>query len=101
MLAVLYVVEDIGLWIKLAFKLNVPVMVFVGFFFKGNKYPVYILYISHTHDICNYCILLYLVITLCRPLGRGCESVMFRLYCCIDAAAYKKCWKDIVHLYVW
>lgn len=33
MLAVLYVVEDIGLWVKLAFKLNVCVMVFVGFFF--------------------------------------------------------------------
>lgn len=33
MLAVLYVVEDIGLWVKFAFKLNVPVMVFVGFFF--------------------------------------------------------------------
>lgn len=50
MLAVLYVVEDIGLWVKLAFKLNVRVMVFVGFFLKEIN-TLYIFYIFLIHMI--------------------------------------------------
>lgn len=50
MLAVLYVVEDIGLWVKFVFKLNVPVMVFVGFFLKEIN-TLYIFYIFLIHMI--------------------------------------------------